>query len=359
MSLGTIKLGAAHDIVIVGAGIAGTWLAVLLSRAFPEREIVLLEQSTTGSGASNVSAGFDAIESPDSMHRALAYRSRCLYQELSVRVPMARTARLRTYWIVHAVDASQFRKNFLHPDHPVRLERLDASHMPEGFHIPGDSALFREDESGYAHPGEFCRAALRDLTASHDCVRVYEGTRVVKVLRQGSLHSFVASDGRHIRATLALIATGAFPRIPPTGRVAGLRRKKVSSMVINVRPTPSAAAVVYPSLGCFFLPVVDAGHWKFSFTVNAWDVPWSGLPSLTSAERQSGINLLGSLKPDFVEYAGGSQVAYDLYTTDMRPIAVQLTRGLWFIGGFSGGGFRWAPAFIERHLDEIVSEILQ
>ena len=46
------------DLCIVGAGYTGLWTALLAKEANPEREVILVEQSWTGAGASGRNGGF-------------------------------------------------------------------------------------------------------------------------------------------------------------------------------------------------------------------------------------------------------------------------------------------------------------
>ena len=50
------------DLCIVGAGYTGLWTALLAKEANPEREVVLVEQSWTGAGASGRNGGFCSLK---------------------------------------------------------------------------------------------------------------------------------------------------------------------------------------------------------------------------------------------------------------------------------------------------------
>ena len=335
------------DVLIVGAGIVGAWTAFFFAKYWRGSSICVLEQSKVGGGASNESAGYDAVESADPVQRALACQSRRLYRDISGAVPAATMQKVITVWVVDESEADTFATRFDDGGGGVKLtpiRRLD------GFSVPPKSVLFTEDESGFAKPGDICRALLAHLVANHHNVSVHEGTRVIGVTGEDAASFCRTSDGRKLRAKVTVLATGAYSILESGARRGthlALRRKKVASLIVDRVPNSTAAAVVYQSAGCFFLPDVARQQWLFSYTLATWDVRWSRVASLTSEEKLAGLTLLRTFKPDFVRFAERSQVSFDLYSRDRRPRAIAISPNLWFVGGFSGGGFRWAPAFVD------------
>ena len=335
------------DVLIVGAGIVGVWTAFSFTKYWQGRSICVLEQSGVGGGASNESAGYDAVESADPVQRALACRSRILYRDISGVVPAAAAQKVNTVWVVDESEADAFANRFDDGSGGVRLRPIRGL---DGFSVPPKSVLLTEDESGFARPGDICRALMAHLVASHDSVSVQVGARVVEVAGEDAATFCKMSDGRKVCAKVTVLATGAYPILESGNSRAtnlALRRKKVASLIVDRMPSSMAAAVVYQSAGCFFLPDAARRRWLFSFNLATWDVPWSSGASLTDDERLAGLTLLRTFKPEFVHFAERSQVSFDFYSQDRRPRAIAVNPHLWFVGGFSGGGFRWAPAFID------------
>jgi len=55
---------ARHDIIIIGAGLAGLWTALELRQKYPSRSILILEKGVIPTGASTRNAGFACFGSP-------------------------------------------------------------------------------------------------------------------------------------------------------------------------------------------------------------------------------------------------------------------------------------------------------
>ena len=343
------------DVLVVGAGLAGCWLALMVARFRPKANIRILDRATVGSGASSASAGFDAVESANPLQRALATRSRELYQQLSKDVQAAAVTRLPTYWVTHRSTAATFPSRFCLTKGigvmPVRCDRNEI----RPFNVDDADSLFFETESGYAYPEQICKGMVEYLLASHEGdLSLNQWTTFLDSTENEDVCSSRIGDGRTVRSRIVLIATGAFPVSRSSSRVVKplLRRKKVGSVLIDRVPSLGDPAVVYSDLGCFFLPDVGRGKWTFSFTLESWDVPWRPSPTLNKHERLVGVELLGRLRPGFVAKIGQSRVAYDFYSQRGLPLALRLTPRTWFVGGFAGAGYRWAPAFVERFVTE-------
>lgn len=58
---------APHDVIIIGAGLAGLWTALELKRCKPSASVLILERGTIPTGASTRNAGFACFGSPTEM----------------------------------------------------------------------------------------------------------------------------------------------------------------------------------------------------------------------------------------------------------------------------------------------------
>lgn len=75
-SLPELPLPAHADVVIIGAGYTGLWTAIHLLREHPGLDIVVLEQTTVGFGASGRNGGWASALFPTSLERVARFSSR-------------------------------------------------------------------------------------------------------------------------------------------------------------------------------------------------------------------------------------------------------------------------------------------
>lgn len=342
------------DLLIVGGGIVGTSIAYFACKTRPDWRVLLVDQSRVGGGASELSAGFDAVESPSADRRDLAIRSRLLYRAMARDVPDARVSPVVTHWIIGKHDAPTFAANFMTKIADFsQLEFVDVIENAS-FFVRTDKCVLRDRHNGYARPAAISRGIVNCLRARAAHFSCWEGVEAVAMQSENGACVVHLGDGRTILAKRVALAVGAWllqsnlaGTVPASLR---LRTKKVGSMCVDVRPVPTDSAIVFYDEDAFLLPLRDEGRWIFSFTLNAWDAsPQRSGCTLDPVELHDGLHMLHSLAPMFVSSVGGTRVSYDVYTPDCVPIVYSPSAmpQVTIASGCSGAGYRVAPALAE------------
>jgi D-arginine dehydrogenase len=353
-----------YDLAIVGGGIIGTCIAFSAQRNGFGKTI-LVDGNGIGRGASDYSAGFDAVESPDINRRQLAIVSRTLYKRISQVVPAAGVQRVQTYWVVNRDRHDTFERNFDLQFHggEVILQWLQRAspnwkRFEDNFAVAPTEAICFGDSDGYAYPGEISRAIVGWLRESHtQTFHCWEGAQVDSLTECLGGCELSLLDGRKIWARRVVIAVGPWIGAEPFATLGcDVRIKKIASLVIDQPPPTNAAAVVHYERGTFLLPQHKEKKWLFGFTLNVWDVaPNEMRPTLSQCELTEGKNLLESLAPQMAHSIGGSQVFYDAYTKDHNPLVFRPDHfpSVVVVTGTSGAGYRVAPALAEQVLESL------
>jgi glycine/D-amino acid oxidase-like deaminating enzyme len=350
-----------YGLVVVGGGIVGTTVAYLACKARPEWPVLIAERRDVGGGASQFSAGFDAIEDPSCELRDLAIRGRLRYRAMSRDVPEAAVRPVLTHWVVDEERARTFPANF-------RTQTADFSSIDivddaalGAFRIPRRRRIVRDTQNGFARPGAVCRGIVRHLREHHERFACWEGVEVVAVRPQDDRCVVELRDGRELQTAHVVVAAGPWFLQPATAALVperfALRVKKVASLRIERDPGPGASAVVFYEEGAFFLPVADERCWLFNFTLDSWDGDPDTSTALDREELRAGAQVLRELAPDLAAFVGGAYAFCDLYAAGRIPVvaAAPASARITVAGACSGAGFRIAPALAEDALARVLA----
>jgi glycine/D-amino acid oxidase-like deaminating enzyme len=213
------------DLAIVGGGFTGLWAALMAAEESPGRDIVLLEASRIGEGASGRNGGFanpsvthgldnGLMHFPDEMEQLVELENRNFEEMLAAFDHHAIDARYEDCGILDvATESSQIEEL---REHVETVERfggkavwLDREQVQEQLVSPTfhGGIWVQGGGGGVLDPAMLCwglQSALR-----RQSVRIFEGTSVERISRSGSGVVLHTSGGR-LRARKVLLATNAF-----------------------------------------------------------------------------------------------------------------------------------------------------
>jgi sarcosine oxidase, subunit beta len=344
------------DVVVVGAGVQGASLAFHLARR--GAKIAVLERSSVGAGATGRSSGFVRMHYDLALEAELAWRSFPWFTGWADRVGAGDPGFVRTGFLqlVPAPEAEALRANVraqqglgiatsaIGPDELARI-------VP-GMRCDDVPVAAWEPESGYADP---TGTAMGFLAAARRDGAVYApGTRVTRIVVDGGHVTGVDTDAGRLDAPVVVDAAGAWAA--DLARTAGLE--------IPVVPWRHDTAFFgLPAGRPSNIPIVLDHAGSVYFRPEGVDLLLVGLESHNelggSPDRPfatTGQDVLATMADRLCERvpamaAGDLRSAYggqDGMTPDQRPIIGPAgPDGLFLLCGFSGTGFKTAPAIGE------------
>jgi glycine/D-amino acid oxidase-like deaminating enzyme len=219
------------DVCIVGGGYTGLWAALYAKELDPKREIVLLEATRCGGGASGRNGGFmqsslthgtgnGLTRFPDEIDRLERLGLENFegmardVEELGIDAELERTGdlvvALEPHELADLPEEAELMRRF-----GYEVELLDGDQIRAEIHSEKFlGALWTRTGSALVHPGKLgdgLRAA-----AAHAGVRIHEYS-AVRELHPGGAGVSVATDAGVVNVRGALLATSAYP--PPLGAI--------------------------------------------------------------------------------------------------------------------------------------------
>jgi glycine/D-amino acid oxidase-like deaminating enzyme len=355
---------ARYDLVIIGGGIAGTMTAVLARRRHPELDLLVVDRSVPGLGATAYSACLDLPFGHTDAIRALTARSQALHRELRAAIPALPIVDLPLVGVCAAGGLDLARARLTEPAPRLRDPRrgggagpaIDAA--PDGFAVPADHAVL-DGLRATRWTGPVLDALVAALAAPAGAARadVLEGAEVVRIAASAGRYRLDVHDGRTIDAARVALCVGPWlggALAALTGQRAEVRTKKVVSLIVPGQPAPGAPVIYLFEHEAFLLPQRERRRWLFSFRSEEWDVaPAPGALRLTADDLARATRILALHFPAGVAGPLGARVFCDAYTASRDPMiaAVPDHPGVAVIGGAGGSGVRLAPAMAERGLE--------
>ncbi|NOK32043.1 FAD-binding oxidoreductase [Corallococcus exercitus] len=344
------------DLVVVGAGIIGTLVALLAKRHHPGWRIALVDRSLAGHGATLYSAFLDVPLGATPVRRALTERSRVLYQQLRAELPDLPLRDLPAVFLTSEARVQE-RLDGLVRDATSAPRRVDAAAAlalaPPGFRSPEGTAVLGEVRAARCTGPTLVTTLLRAFLARPGSVCL-EGVEVVRVSAEGDgAQRLTAHDGREWVAHRTALCLGpwlgstraALADVPRHWRV-----KKITALHVPVAPHPDAPVVYLLDDEAFLLPQPEHGRFLFSFRSEHWDCePEASALRIDPPDWTRARNILER----YLDVRGlelGGRVFCDAYSADTDPSVEPLAAvpGAFAVGGGAGSGFRLAPALAER-----------
>jgi glycine/D-amino acid oxidase-like deaminating enzyme len=346
-----------HDLVVLGAGIAGVVAAYQAARRHADWRILLIDRDRVASGATGYSAGLATTWGQTAEKRALASRAAVMFDQMAEEVPGTALEPQSIVWLVAHGSANRFTANWAgHPPAVVigeaRQQLVDR--LPRDLRIPPGFGLYCDQTARVGDPPAICRAVV-DWLRSRPGFELWEGIALTSALPAAGDVLLTTDDGREFTSARFLAFPGPWAREDiwaPSLLGAETRIKKVVALHIERTPEPAVPALYFFDDEAFLLPKTREGRSLLSITSRSWDrePARGGL----HVERDDVLTADAILQKYFAGGLpiGGGRVFCDAYTRDFTPAIRRLAglkRGAIAYGG-SGSGFRLAPAIAESAL---------
>jgi len=341
------------DAIIIGGGVMGASIISNLSSSGVTKTI-LLEKSTIGAGSTGRSSGAIRMHYSTKVNASLAHESLKVFANFSDLVG-GDVGFVKTGYMVFAPsEASQvFRENIsMQQDVGISTKEIDhkeAAELAPVFKISEGEHIAWEDDSGHADPSATALAYINHARANGATIHLDTPVTDIKISESGP-HQ-VITEKACFESENVIIATGpwtgeflkkidvSLPLLPTRHEVFLIKRN------LNKIPTHPGggdmANLIYFRPEGHDLTLVGNGNheetanpdsynqkYNLSYAADVWTRLTKRIPSIADAEL-------------FTGYSG-------LYTStpDLHPIidSVDGINGLFVCSGFSGHGFKLAPA---------------
>jgi len=242
----------AVDVAVIGAGYTGLAAAYHLKSTEPSLDVAILESETAGFGASGRNAGFVMTLFGSSLAAMRAsHGDRCVREAHAYMVGAIDA--LEATIAEHGLDCDFERSGFLKvattPTYVARIQKelevfqsvgiddmawLDAGAVAQRVTSPTFLGGLWEPGCGLINPVKWL-AALRGLAIAKGA-KLYEGTRVARVEREGARFRVITSGGT-VTADKVVFATNGYTHLIP-----GMRSKQLPAFAYIVVTEPLSEA---------------------------------------------------------------------------------------------------------------------
>jgi sarcosine oxidase subunit beta len=342
------------DVVVVGGGIIGASIAYHLTMAGAGR-VVLCEQSDQpGLGATVKSGGLVRMHHTDLHNARLAALSFPTFAEWPQAVGGDCGFRQTGFaLLVGPEQVGALRANLAELAGmgietsllaPRELRQLQPSASVEGI-----GAIAYEPRSGYADP---VRTALGFIERAVDKgMRLLMGTRVQALALDAAgdrVNGVVTSLGTVHAGAVVLAGGGWAGRLPQqVGVTVPIRTKRISACLLAGPALDDGCTCIDDTIGAYFRPHgpdqlflgVPNDQWDLGTDT---DPPLPSISEVHQAQARVAPRVAGVAGATVLERSSG----FDAYTPDQHAIIGPAPGplGLYLAIGFSGGGFKLAPA---------------
>ncbi|WP_143662614.1 FAD-binding oxidoreductase [Streptomyces sp. CB03238] len=353
------------DVVVVGGGVVGASIAHHLAAA-GSADVLLCEQGIApGQGATSRSGGLLRLHHTAHCDTRLAARSLPVFQNWQDTVG-GECGYRRTGFVMLVAEkyAESLRRNSAAVEESggrsELIDPVDLTELYPGLGVDGVGAAAYEPEGGYADPVAAAGTLL--AAARRRGARVADGMCVRRLLTTGDRISGVETNLGEVSAPVVVLASGAWSGRDLAGAVG------VTVEVAPRRIGLALAAVPGAGNSGAGLPTCIDDTTGTYFRPSGNDGLYFGVPSHPAVSLGTDVE---PLTPDEVSAAKdavatrvkavggaellGSKAGFDGYTPDRRPlIGPAGPDGLYLATGFSGGGFKTAPAVGELVAAELL-----
>ncbi|WP_328880966.1 NAD(P)/FAD-dependent oxidoreductase [Streptomyces sp. NBC_00299] len=355
------------DAVVIGGGVIGAAIAYHLGLSGLGRVVLCDQGRTAAQGATSRSGGLLRLHHTASPDIALTARSLPVFENWA-EVIGGDCGYRRTGFVmlVGEQHTDALRENcervgaFAGHRRSEVIGTDDVRTLYPGLSVEGVGAAAYEPEGGYADPAATAGAlftAARRLGVSPS-----EGVRAERVVERSGAVTGVQTSIGLIESPLVILASGAWGsapaahlgiQIPVIARRIGLAQASLPGAGRRGSPV-SVPTCVDDTTGGYFRP---EGLDRFYFGVPSNpDVRLDhDVAPLTPQEVDAAVAAISRRVPAAAKAPlVGTRSGLDGYTPDRRPVVGAAgPEGLYLALGFSGGGFKLAPAVAELAVREI------
>ncbi|NDJ58212.1 FAD-binding oxidoreductase [Enterobacteriaceae bacterium 4M9] len=343
------------DIIIIGAGLAGSALAENISRS--GLRTLLVDATEPGSGgASARSRGMVRVYDPDPTLMQYNVEGVREWRRLNQRWPGLFCQCGLIYLLKEAniAGAQALLPTFSSPDYPIELiSREQALRLMPGLNIPAQAGILYEPHGGYVNPRLACQLLAHQ--AQEQGAEVLAGVQVTGVESQTD-GVRVHTAQQILTARLAVVAAGAHSRtlladIPVFSRSIALAN------LYSVQAQAPQTCLIDEYSGSYLRP----GSASFVFAGGAPQHDADEPEQLQHHQSAHSVNLHLAQKmlPDTPFQLSHGWDGYDGYTTNFLPqVQLMKERHLALFCGFSGRGAKYIPA-TARQFSQQLQEFLQ
>ncbi|MFK4259366.1 NAD(P)/FAD-dependent oxidoreductase [Agrobacterium tumefaciens] len=344
-----------YDLAIVGSGIMGLCAAFIAATSESYQHLVVIDQNGIGSGASGYAPGIQISVGRGQREQELAVRGTKFWQEMypGGSWPVGRNCKL--FWLTRSVSKI---KQMSTTGEMVQSSRAEVnsqlSSLP-GLAVP-DGVGVVSDQCSYSPVKHVVLDLARRLRACG--VTFEERFNVASITQRAGMMIIQAPTGVELLARRVIVAIGPWlPNSPlreALGRTPVVRVKKVVSLHLAVKPSPSCPAIGLVGDYAFLIPMIEEGYWLFSFTSEEWDVrPNSDELKVSEDDVARAYTILANWFPSDAPKIASSRVFCDCYSTDTIPFAhpAHSMAGVAIVGGGAGNGFRFGPGCAKDALE--------
>ena len=353
------------DVLVIGGGVIGASVAFHLAVAGVRRVVLCEQGAIPGCGATRSSGGLLRMHHTNRWQVQLAWRSfetysrwadvvggDCGFRQTGFACIVGREhADLldRNLEMLSGIGVPTLRLS------PEEFVRMQPACSPEQI-----GAVAYEPFSGYADPvlaTHWFSQGARQRGAA-----LLEGVSVIGLLRDGDrVRGALTSCGEISAGAVVLAANAGAPRLlKDAGLDVPLQPRRISVCYLSwSRPekAPALCTCIDDSLGTYFRPmparrVLVGVEWRRSGTENELNVPMNVVEIEEARSRVS--RRVPSLRDARL---AGTSTGVDGYTPDGHAVVGRTPNleGLYLAVGFSGGGFKVAPAVGRAVAEELTS----
>ncbi len=338
------------DLAIIGGGIIGVLTAWYARQKYPDWDIVLFEQGTISSGATEYSASLDIPYGHTPLRYQLSTQSGELYQQLKTAFPELPVKELEFYGIVQQQQAAKILQQITAENAGISTDcipTLLANH-PSLILPPGTTVIAGASASQAILNEVATMVAARFEATAHSSI--FRNTKIVAVKNTDEKFVLQTSDDNQFSASKIIQATGPWKDEisgPQFSLVENTRVKKIVAFHIYQQPKATDPLFYFFDDDAFLMPKYEAGYWLFSFKCDHWDVqPDSNTLSIDEADIQKAQSILTKYYPSFAPLCTTGRVFCDLYSHDGDPVIEPASNfsNYIFAGAGAGSGYRLGPA---------------